>query len=44
MINTLGSGGAGLVSQFASGGTYKVIAHYEGDTIRSGSYSAPSGM
>jgi hypothetical protein len=42
-FNTLATGGAVTWStNLLPGGTYKVIAHYEGDTIRGGSYSAPS--
>lgn len=42
-FNTLGSGGTVTWStSLLPGGTYKVIAHYEGDTSRGGSYSAPS--
>jgi hypothetical protein len=42
-FNTLASGGAVTWStNLLTGGTYKIIAHYEGDTTNGGSYSAPS--
>lgn len=41
-FNTLAAGSVTWSTNLLPGGTYKVIAHYEGDTTRGGSYSTPS--
>jgi hypothetical protein len=41
-FETLASGTKTWSTNVLPGGTYKVIAHYEGDNTRGGSYSAPS--
>jgi len=40
--NTLANGGINWQTTLLPGGTYEVIAHYEGDTTFGGSYSSPS--
>ncbi|MBZ5656925.1 MAG: Ig-like domain repeat protein [Acidobacteriia bacterium] len=40
--NTLTNGTKSWSTNLLPGGTYKVIAHYEGDTTYGGSYSSPS--
>src|SRR6266404_3114844 len=41
-FNTLASGTKTWSTNLLPGGTYSLIAHYEGDTTRGGSYSSPS--
>ncbi len=41
-FNTLANGAVTWNTNLLPGGTYKVIAHYEGDTTYGGSYSSPS--
>jgi len=41
-FNTLAGGTVSWSTSLLPGGTYQVIAHYEGDTIYGGSYSSPS--
>jgi hypothetical protein len=41
-VRTLTAGAASWSTNLLPGGTYQVIAHYEGDTVYGGSYSSPS--